>query len=656
MNLIDRFTALFGRTREATLPTTADEPLPGRRLEPFDLTSSLQADTERRATVKTCREMYKKDTRARGVIKALARDMTRGGFSVTVKTNRAAQEAADALIQRLDLEHLLDDWVRLTLRDGDSLLELGVNTENEIALVTRKPTLRMVRASNDKDRFSDPVHAFWLAPETWYGGEPPADATWFAEWQIVHARWDHDSEERYGQPLFASATASWKRIREGETDIAVRRKTRAGIKYNHKFPEGTTPDQIEAYKELNQDNLADPTAAIADFFGTADIAVVAGEGGALEAIGDVMHHVRTWWLASPLPMSLLGYGQDLNRDVLQEQKEQYDRALESLTQWVEAELVKPLLERQWLLLGILPAGLQYEVKWKTTETLKIATVALAANAVTKLIAAGLPKAVAWEIVERFLPGVDLTQAKAEMARETGGRAAQDGQNPQDKRDGQDDAAVTPAEAGQLAAVLSEYQRAAAALGALVEFNANQPRVPAGTKSGGQFMAGGGGGAASAAEVKLSYHAFQRMRERNKYRGVRETLGKLTGTQTPSGPWYCQMSHKGRLDGWLVGDDGIVKTVLGAWYNRAKLGGLEVVLAEAKANTSRPSVRRSIQWQLDNLTPEIAAKVCDLGGVKALSAAALRAGWQDWTLDGLESLLLARSEVEDAEPTTDESDK
>ena len=36
MNLIDRITALFGRTRETALPTTADEPLPGRRVEPFD--------------------------------------------------------------------------------------------------------------------------------------------------------------------------------------------------------------------------------------------------------------------------------------------------------------------------------------------------------------------------------------------------------------------------------------------------------------------------------------------------------------------------------------------------------------------------------------------------------------------------------------------
>jgi len=36
-----------------------------------------------------------------------------------------------------------------------------------------------------------------------------AAATWLADWQVIHARWDHDEGNRYGQPLFASArTAS----------------------------------------------------------------------------------------------------------------------------------------------------------------------------------------------------------------------------------------------------------------------------------------------------------------------------------------------------------------------------------------------------------------------------------------------------------------
>ncbi len=401
--------------------------------------------------------------------------------------------------------------------------------------------------------------------------------------------------------------------------------------------------------------------------------MVAGEGGALEAIGDVMHHVRTWWLASPVPMSLLGYGQDLNRDVLEAQKEQYDRALESLTQWVEAQFVKPLLERQWLLQGILPASLTYEIKWKTTERITVATVMQAAQAVKTLTDAGMPKIVAWELVERFLPGVDLTQAKADMQ-----QAAEDakarlvGTSPQGLTNGNTnrpnetanssnapansaEPPVTAQEAQVLEAVVAEYARAADAFAQLVEFN------PYHSPTTGQFTSGGGGipamirpGAGApvsntGAEIRLTQHAFQRMRERGKYASVNDALKKLTGMKTPPGDWFVSMSRGGKLAGYLVGTDGVIKTVLGPWYNRAKLNGEEVILTEALTDrTSQPSVRRSIQWQLDNLTPEMVTQFCQLAGWGALTVGAFREAWADWTPEGLECLLIARSEVEDRE--------
>ena len=70
--------------------------------------------------------MYKTDARAKGVIQTLARDMTRGGFSVSIPEDRSAEEIATGLAKRLKLSTRLDDWVRLALRDGDTFLEIGV--------------------------------------------------------------------------------------------------------------------------------------------------------------------------------------------------------------------------------------------------------------------------------------------------------------------------------------------------------------------------------------------------------------------------------------------------------------------------------------------------------------------------------------------------
>jgi hypothetical protein len=349
------------------------------------------------------------------VISTLARDAVKGGFTVEVSggTNLArAQEIADALIDRLKLFKRLDDWIRLTLRDGDSLLEVSVDDRNEIVEVTRKPTLQMHRNSDKQDRFEDPTRAFWWADEIWVGQEAPHDAVWFAAWQVIHARWHHDEGSRYGRSLFASARKPWKRMDEGEFDIAIRRKTRAGMKYLHSLEDADEAD-IERYKEDNKEALSNPFAAVADFFTNkkAQISTVQGDAR-LGEIEDVQHHIRTWWVAAPVPMSLLGYGQDLNRDVLEKQKEQYDETLPQVTAWVEEQIVVPLLELQWLLQGIWPDGLTYEIAWASKKVLSAADVRDLADALVKLRATQLfPDETLLNIAAVMLPNVDLEAAR-----------------------------------------------------------------------------------------------------------------------------------------------------------------------------------------------------------------------------------------------------
>lgn len=410
MGLIDRISAMFRRTGTAEQPArTTDAEMPLNVRGPLELAGEWRAASDRRSIVKACREMYANDPRGEAVITTLARDIVRGGFDVEVTDAPAgqeelAEEIAEDLVERLDMAQRLDDWLRLTMRDGDSFLELSVDDSLHISQVTRKPTLELRRNSNSRDRFDDPRRAFWQGDE--WAVEAPADAVWFAEWQMIHVRWAHDEGSRYGRPLFASATKAFKRMNEGETDIAVRRKTRAGMKYLHKFPPGTDSSSIEQYKLLNRDSINNPLAAIADYFGTVDITAISGDAQ-LGEIEDVLHHIRTWWLASPVAMSLLGYGQDLNRDVLDKQSEQYQMALMGLTAFPEVEIVKPLIEREWLLQGILPEGLTYKVVWRNKQIITAAAVESAANAVLKLKAVGAPDENVRKILEMLLPGVDL---------------------------------------------------------------------------------------------------------------------------------------------------------------------------------------------------------------------------------------------------------
>lgn len=410
MGLIDRFQALWRRGQSApTVAATTQVPPPPRSSA---LARLISDEMDRRTVVAECTAMYRGDPRARGIIRTLTTDAVRGGFELVVEGPRAdeAKAIADAMFERVHFWKLVSEWVRLTLRDGDTFLEVVADGAGNLVGVSRKPALEMQRLSDEFDQFTDSSRAYAWSDSMWSAWMPgqalPPGAVTFAEWQIVHARWDHDADSRYGYPLFGSARNQFKRIKEGEFDIAIRRKTRAGMKYVHSLKDASAAE-IERYRFDNQAQLNDPFAAAADFFGN-NVAVTAIEGDTtLSDIDDVLHHIRTWWLASPVPMSLLGYGQDLNRDVLEEQKAQYDVAKAEASAWVAQEIVEPLLVRQWLLAGIWPESLTWSINWSNKTPLDAVKLGELAKAITTLKAAGLlTEETLLRLFSRFVPDFD----------------------------------------------------------------------------------------------------------------------------------------------------------------------------------------------------------------------------------------------------------
>lgn len=399
MALLDKVEKLFAKARRRE-ETTADEMAAlvvqrqGAANSYQELLRKFMADGDRSSVIETCRQMYKTDTRAKAVIQTLARDATKGGFQLETKDARAL-DVAKALVDRLKLKGRLDDWARLTWRDGDSFLEIGVNARMEIARVTRKPTTRMVRNSNDKDEFDDPTRAYYLHRNPLV--PMPNDVIWFADWQIVQASWDKDEGDRYGTPLLAAAQTAWKRVKEGELDIAVRRKTRAGIKHLHRLDDAD-PADLEKYKQMNAQALGNPLAAITDYY-------MAGDSQ-LGQLDDVKHHIHTWFLAAPVPEAILGYGTDVDFSVIGHQKEQYNETITEVQKWVVNQFVVPLLERQWLMAGILPEKVEYEVNWPVKKMLTADQLEKIARAAVALKGAGVPPETVARIIARFLPGIE----------------------------------------------------------------------------------------------------------------------------------------------------------------------------------------------------------------------------------------------------------
>lgn len=400
--LRDRIRAFFNPT--VAMPAQAEDAIKPAAVIPESDMTRFRVERSRIAAIKDCREMYDGDPRVEEMHRRSASDVVRGGFVVKVSDARALQIAND-MQKRLDLNQRLEDWVRLSKRDGDSFLECSVNNLMLISNVTRKPTLQMHRHSNAADQFEDPARAFWMGDETYAGLEPPKDALWFPAWQIIHARWNHDEESRYGRPMMRSARKQFRYVEDGELNVAVRRKI-GGAQIRQHIVEGSAAD-VEKYKEDNKASLG-KLAAVVDLFTNkpGSLHVVQGDG-TIDKVGDVEHHIATLFTASDVPMELIAYGSGLNRDILGEKKEQYDETLRQDREWTISQIIKPLLERQWLLQGILPAALDYKIVWRSGKSLSPADLRDLADAATRLRLLGVKDEVIQLLMATFLRDVDV---------------------------------------------------------------------------------------------------------------------------------------------------------------------------------------------------------------------------------------------------------
>ncbi|RPI92888.1 MAG: hypothetical protein EHM40_11595 [Chloroflexi bacterium] len=402
-SLRDRVKAFFNPT-PLTSPTGGEGTGAPAPVIPESVINKFQVERTRNAAIKDCRGMYDADPRVEKMHRDYARDLLRNGFLIQT-TDAAAKQIADELQERLGLNQKLEDWLRLTMRDGDSFLEVSVDDALLISGVTRKPTLQVHRNSNAADQFENPDRAFWMAEEMYAGLEPPKDAIWFPVWKMIHARWNHDEEQRYGRPMMKSARKSFKYVEDGELNVAVRRKI-GGAQIRSHFVDGS-PADVEKYKADNQASLG-KLAAVIDLFSNKKGTLEVHQGdGNLDKIADVEHHIATMFTASDIPMELIAYGGELNRDILGEKKAQYEEILNQGREWASMQLIRPLLERQWLLQGILPASVKYKVIWRKAKTLSPADLRDLADAGSRLKVLGVKDEIIQVLLATFLRDVDV---------------------------------------------------------------------------------------------------------------------------------------------------------------------------------------------------------------------------------------------------------
>jgi hypothetical protein len=194
-------------------------------------------------------------------------------------------------------------------------------------------------------------------------------------------------------------------VEDGEMNVAVRRKIGGAITRQHVIENGSAAD-VKKYKEDNAAVLG-KLSAVVDLFSNKAASLFIHQGdGNLDKIGDVNHHVATMMAASDVPMELIVYGGDLNRDILGEKKEEYDETLSQGREWLTSQIIVPLLKRQWLLKGILPENVEYEIIWRTAKQLTPTDLRDLADALSRYKLLGVKDEIIQAIAALYLRNVD----------------------------------------------------------------------------------------------------------------------------------------------------------------------------------------------------------------------------------------------------------
>lgn len=337
----------------------------------------FRLEWDRRTVLREIDLMLKSDTRIKRANHVFASTAIRKGITVTVTSDvsesmaNQAQEVINQVMRDCQVNAKLLSWARILLKDGDLMLNPVVDfKEKKIRNIKRLPAITMQRNDDMTGNFPDLDKAFQQID--------PISLQVLMEfplWAINHIRYDHEEGERYGQSQYLACRGYWKKLKMTEEDLVVRRRTRAPLRRLHNVGDKDNPqswDEINTYKEKNKIDLK--TQITTDYYGNGlvDIKNLDGDTN-LDQIKDVEHLQEVYMIGTGTPLHILGFGQNVNRDIVEDQKDQFTKDTQELRGLLEYGDSSPYSGLRFIfdfalaLQGIDPVLVEYNIRWQSDD-------------------------------------------------------------------------------------------------------------------------------------------------------------------------------------------------------------------------------------------------------------------------------------------------
>ena len=323
--------------------------------------------------LKDVMEMARNDPRISRMLYKLAADAAYKSFNVIIEDapgKRAELRALD-IINRTrflinDKKHLRG-WIEALLRDGDLFLQMLVGNKagpREIVRVKKLAAEMTYSNLNAEGEFPKDKPPYYQAHP--YDIERELRA--FDAWEIVHIKWRGEDGQPYGRPVFDSARLAWQRVDSGEKNVTVRRQLRAGrrIMFNVGTEENPgTWEDVEKFKDENEDALSNPQNPVTDFFGNGQVSAEEIEGDqSIQDIKDIEHFEGLLHICGYTSQASMSGGRESssNYAVISSQDEDYLRTLGHIDETVE-EGFRQIFDLALLLKKENPTAINYRLNW-----------------------------------------------------------------------------------------------------------------------------------------------------------------------------------------------------------------------------------------------------------------------------------------------------
>lgn len=331
-----------------------------------------------------------------------------------------AQRIINRIKKRAKLESILPSIAFSLPTYGDVFLQPTIDPHGEVISVIQMPIAAMERKTDDRDQFIKPSRAFIQRDTSTLQIEAE-----FSIGQIIHARHMHTPGHRYGTSQIFSCRGVAKDAIDALRSLLPRRHANQPFRWydlSAQENQPLTPFQFQQFRQNTDRKIlrqygeeGDP---LNDIITTGAKLDVLGGDPQIGTLTDIEMLIDASLCTIGVSRQLIGWGTNINRDVLDEQRDQLYAAQMQFAKSLTEQILMPIFEIGLILQDINPDEIRIQIDYEQQFTDRQMEAKID-NARKDYVAGGISRRTYVKTVSSYYKIEDVEKEVAEIQMERG---------------------------------------------------------------------------------------------------------------------------------------------------------------------------------------------------------------------------------------------